>query len=76
MVLEVAMLSPKLRTGLVVLISALWAISNAWAMVDQEYKPDPSINGAFGLVVGVLIAAGKNESKDDTQDDAPRKGRR
>lgn len=63
---EVAVLSPRIRTGIVVLVAALWAASTVTDMVNPNYQPDPALNGLFGLVVGAALAAGKKDEDDDT----------
>lgn len=73
------MLNEQIRTGLCVLVAIAWTVSVSVSMVNPDYRPDPSINGLFGLVVGAVLAVGKKDnSKDpsDDPDDAPRKGRR
>lgn len=68
------MLSPRIRNGIIVLVSAMWAISTGISWVNEDFHKDPALDAAFGLVVGLALGVGKKE--DDDSDDAPRKGPR
>lgn len=74
MVVE-AMLDGKVRDALIVLVAVGWLASIIGSIVNPTYTPDPSINGAFGLVIGAALAVGKKDGNDKGNDDE-RKARR
>lgn len=55
------MLSDRTRAGLIGLVAVAWLASVLGQIFNPDYKPDPSINGAFGLVVGAALAVGKKD---------------
>lgn len=55
------MLDGRLRDALVVLVAIGWVASILGSIFNPSYEPDPSINGAFGLVIGAALAVGKKD---------------
>lgn len=70
---EVAVLSTRVRTGIVILVSTMWAASTVMTWVDPDFRKDPSLDAAFGLVIGVTVGVGRKDDKSGTDS---RKGRR
>jgi hypothetical protein len=57
--------SKRLRTGLIVLISAVWAANFIMPLIRSEYKPPAEINVAFMTVVGLLSAGYRGNGDGD-----------
>lgn len=57
------MLPPRVVAGICILVATLWALSTARDIVDDSYKPDPSINAVFGGVIGTALTLGKNQGE-------------
>lgn len=70
------MLSPRVRTGIVMGVSILWGASTARNLIDPGYTPDPSLNAAFALVLGIAFGLGKKTEDKDDDDTEHRKDRR
>lgn len=74
------MLNGRVRDALILLVTVAWLVSVVASAVSPSYTPDPSINGAFGLVVGAVLAAGKKDEEKDAPDpgadENPKRGRR
>ena len=52
------MLSQRVVTGICILVAVVWSLSMARQIVDDGYKPDPSINAVFGGTIGTALALG------------------
>lgn len=69
---EVAMLNGRVQNALVILIALAWAASILGQIFNPSYEPDASINGAFGLVVGAVLAVGKRDGGSGKDEDGRR----
>lgn len=47
-----------MRLALVALVGTAWATSFIVSLVNPEYRPDPSVNAAFTLVIGAALYRG------------------
>lgn len=52
------------RLGLVALVSGAWAASFVTSLLNPDYHPDPSVNAAFTVVLGVVLL-GRPKKGDD-----------
>lgn len=62
------MIGTRLRDGIIILVSAVWAANFAAGFLVEGYEPDQAINAVFMAIVGGLFALDKRGSKDDDRD--------
>lgn len=62
----------SLRTVVIIIVAAVWAINFTAPVFIKDYKPTPELNVAFMAILGVLTASytrdTKNKGKPDGQD--------
>lgn len=64
------MIDPKLRSWIIGLVSAVWALNFVAGLIPQlKYEPDQAINAIFMAIVGGLFALGARDRRDDKHDD-------
>lgn len=73
---EVGMLSGRVRTGLCILVAAVWATSILMSWFNPEYKPDPTLNAMFASIIGFAITLGGKDKDDDRKKPSNNRGRR
>lgn len=61
------MISNRVRTAIIAVVTGVWTANFAATFVVEDYKPDQAINGIFMAVVGTLFALG-GRKKDDAED--------
>jgi len=64
-------LSNKVRTLLIVVVTLVWAANFTAPIVVKDYKPAPELNVAFMAIIGVLTASYRKENDDDEDDSRP-----
>lgn len=52
------MIDPKLKNGIIIVVTAVWAINFIAGLAVKSYEPDQSINAIFMAIVGGLFALG------------------
>lgn len=55
----------KLRTAIIIVVAAVWAINFTVPIVIRDYTPRPELNVAFMAVVGYLTATYRNDRGGD-----------
>lgn len=56
------MISPRLRTTIVVVVTVVWAVNfGAGLIPGLGYETDPTIHAVFMAIVGGAIALGRND---------------
>lgn len=65
------MIDPKLKNGIIVVVTGVWAINFLAGLVVKSYEPDQAINAIFMAIVGGLFALGAREDKDKSGDGKP-----
>lgn len=66
------MIPRQLASGIIVLVSIVWAANFFLQFVVATYKPDVTLNGVFMAIVGGALALSRNDGKkrdDDKTDD-------
>lgn len=53
-----------LRTIVITIVTAVWAINFTAPIFVKEYTPSPELNVAFMAIIGVLTASYRMEKKD------------
>jgi hypothetical protein len=56
------MIPKNVTIALVILIGFVWAANFFAQFIVAGYKPEPSVNGLFGTLVGILFAISKRGS--------------
>lgn len=56
-----------IRTVVIAIVTAVWAINFTAPVFVTEYKPSPELNVAFMAIIGVLTASYRLEKKDETK---------
>ncbi len=66
------MIPKPLLTGILVLVSVVFAANYALQFIVEGYESDPAIIGVFGTIVGAALVLSKKDgkSKDDDGGDA------
>ncbi len=61
------------RTVVISIVTAVWAINFTAPIFVTDYTPSPELNVAFMAIIGVLTASYKLESKDKKPEPEPEK---
>lgn len=58
---------PRLKAGLIVTVTFVWAMNFTAPIFVEDYKPSPELNVAFMAILGLITAtpANKNGNGDD-----------
>lgn len=59
------MIDPKLKNGIIVVVTGVWAVNFLAGLVVSKYEPDQAINAIFMAIVGGLFALGARDDKGD-----------
>lgn len=57
------MINPKLKNGIIIVVTAIWATNFIAGLVVKTYEPDQAINAIFMGIVGGLFALGARDNK-------------
>jgi len=52
------MLNPKIKNGIIIVVTMVWATNFASGLFLKDYEPDQTINAIFMAIVGGLFALG------------------
>ena len=52
------MLNPKIKNGIIIVVTTVWAINFFSGVFLTTYEPDQTINAIFMAIVGGLFALG------------------
>lgn len=55
--------SERVRTAIIVVVTAVWAANFAAGLLVPDYEPDQAINGIFMALVGGLLAIGSRKDE-------------
>lgn len=67
------MIDSRLRNGIIILVSTVWAANFGAGFLVEGYEPDQAINAVFMAIVGGLFAL---ERRDKSNGDDDKGGRR
>lgn len=56
------MISDRVRTVVLGVVTAVWAMNFFAGLVIEDYKPDQAINGIFMAIAGTLFALGNRNN--------------
>lgn len=68
------MIDPKLKNGIIIVVTAVWAINFVAGLVIESYEPDQAINAIFMGIVGGLFALGAKAEHGDKKTPPPSAG--
>jgi hypothetical protein len=64
-------MSNRLRTVVIILVTAVWAINFVAPVFEHNYKPAPELNVAFMAIIGILTASYKQDDHDNKDEEPP-----
>lgn len=56
-------MSNRLRTVVISVVAAVWAINFVAPVFEHNYKPAPELNVAFMAIIGILTASYKQDKE-------------
>lgn len=56
------MFNPKLKNGIIIVVTAVWATNFGAGLFIKDYESDPAVQVAFLTIVGGLFALGKGNN--------------